>query len=72
MTDNTPSDLERRDWEVFACRYEYDGYTRVLTIPAKDREDAEARLKAISTGYVAGRYQNPEDICECELDTPPD
>ena len=39
---------------LFACSYRYKGRERALTIPADNWADAEARLAAISTGWVDG------------------
>ena len=48
------SNISNRKPKQFACSYLYKGRERALTIPADNWADAEARLAAISTGWVDG------------------
>ena len=49
-----PSISNKKKRSLFACSYRYKGRERALTIPADNWADAEARLAAISTGWVDG------------------
>ena len=59
----TKGDLKNEKWFTFACSYRYEGSEWCLNVVAKDREDAEARLRAIALGRVDG-------LLDCEIYVP--
>jgi hypothetical protein len=46
--------MSKQDWKQFGCEYTYQGGSYHVVVIATDREDAEARCRALRTATLIG------------------